>query len=145
MKKFTKYIPIFIPLIIGTIIGLIFNTNNYSIMNKPALSPPSIVFPIVWTILYLLLGISYYLTTKTKEINKVYYLNLFLNFIWPILFFNFKLYLISVAVLLLLIINLIELIVIFYKDNKTSGYLNIPYLIWLLFAFYLNIGVYILN
>lgn len=145
MKKFTKYIPIFIPLIIGTIIGLISNTNNYSIMNKPALSPPSIVFPIVWTILYLLLGISYYLTTKTKEINKVYYLNLFLNFIWPILFFNFKLYLISVAVLLLLIINLIELIVIFYKDNKTSGYLNIPYLIWLLFAFYLNIGVYILN
>lgn len=145
MKKFTKYIPIFIPLLIGTIIGLISNTNNYSVMNKPALSPPAIVFPIVWSILYLLLGISYFLTNKTREINKVYYLNLFLNFIWPILFFNFKLYLISVAVLLLLIINLIELIITFYKDNKTSGYLNILYLIWLLFAFYLNIGVYILN
>lgn len=145
MKKIIKYVPIFVPLIIGTIIGFISNVNNYSIMNKPSFSPPSIVFPIVWSILYLLLGISYYLTKKTKEINKIYYLNLILNYIWPILFFNFKLYLLSVAILLLLIITVIEMIITFYKDNKISGYLNIPYLIWLLFAFYLNIGVYILN
>ena len=64
MKKIIKYLPIFIPLLLGTLVGIIIPSNNYSIINKPPLSPPGIIFPIVWSILYLLMGISYFLVNK---------------------------------------------------------------------------------
>ena len=145
MKYVKKYLPIFIPIILGTIVSFIIKTDNYDIINKPVLSPPKIVFPIVWSIIYLIMGYSYYKTSKDTEETKIYYLQLIINLTWSIIFFNFKLYFLAIIWIMLLIYLVIKMIKLFYNDNKLSAYLNIPYLIWLIFAFYLTIMVYLLN
>src|SRR5699024_589454 len=110
---------------------------------------PGFIFGIVWTILYILMGISYgILDTKNlmdEKINKIYYLQLIVNLIWPILFFVFKWRLFSAIWIILLVILVIKMIIDFYRKNKLSAYLQIPYLLWTIFATYLNIGVYLLN
>ena len=128
----------------GGIIGLIINPfMNYQNLNKPPLSPPGIIFPIVWTILYIIMGYSFY---KQDEQNKtIYYTQLVVNGLWSIFFFVFKWYLFSFIWIILLIILVIIMIKEFYKLNKLSGLINIPYLIWLIFAAYLSFGVYLLN
>ena len=144
--KFIFYV--FLPLTLGGIVSLFFDTNSYSLLNLPSLSPPPIIFPIVWSILYLLMGISYYIISYDNLnllVSKLYYLQLLLNIIWPILFFNYNLYLLASLDILLMIIILVNLILKMSTINKTSGLLNIPYLLWLLFAFYLSTGVYLLN
>lgn len=142
MKNLIKNI--LIPVIMGAIVGLIINPfMNYQNLNKPPLSPPGIIFPIVWTILYIIMGYSFY---KQNEQNKtIYYTQLIVNGLWSIFFFVFKWYLFSFLWIILLIILVIIMIKEFYKINKLSGLLNIPYLIWLLFASYLSFGVYLLN
>ena len=142
MKKLIKNI--LIPVIMGGIVGLIISPfMNYNNLNKPSLSPPGIVFPIVWTILYIIMGYSFY---KQNEQNKhIYYTQLIVNLLWSIFFFVFKWYLFSSLWIVLLIILVIIMIKKFYEENKISGLLNIPYLIWLIFAAYLSFGVYFLN
>lgn len=145
MFKFIFYV--FLPLILGSIVSLLFDTSSYSLLNKPPLSPPKIIFPIVWSILYLLMGISYYIISyekNNKKVSVLYYLQLSLNIIWPILFFKFNLYFLATLDIVFIIVTLVNLIYEMYKINKTSGILNIPYLLWLLFAFYLSFGVYLL-
>ena len=138
MKNLIKNI--LIPVIMGGIIGLIINPfMNYQDLNKPPLSPPGITFPIVWTILYIIMGYSFY---KQNEQNKtIYYTQLIVNGLWSIFFFVFKWYLFSFIWIILLIILVIIMIKEFYKLNKLSGLINIPYLIWLIFAAYLSFGV----
>lgn len=141
---------ILIPLILGGIVGLIVSRfMDYNTLQKPPLSPPGFLFGIVWSILYILMGISYgILATKNLvdyRVNKAYYLQLIINLIWPILFFVFKWRLFSCIWIILLIIAIIYMIVVFYRKNKLSAYLQIPYLLWTIFATYLNIGVYLLN
>ena len=141
---------ILIPLILGGIVGLIVSRfMDYNTLQKPSLSPPGFLFGIVWSILYILMGISYgILATKNLvdyRVNKAYYLQLIINLIWPILFFVFKWRLFSCIWIILLIIAIIYMIVVFYRKNKLSAYLQIPYLLWTIFATYLNIGVYLLN
>ena len=128
----------------GGIVGLIISPfMNYNNLNKPPLSPPGIVFPIVWTILYIIMGYSFY---KQNEQNKtIYYTQLIVNGLWSIIFFIFKWYLISTIWIILLIILVTIMIYKFYKENKIAGLINIPYLIWLFFALYLSFGVYLLN
>ena len=142
MKKLIKNI--LIPVIMGGIIGLIISPfMNYNNLNKPPLSRPGIVFPIVWTILYIIMGYSFY---KQNEQNKtIYYTQLIVNGLWSIIFFIFKWYLISTIWIILLIILVTIMIYKFYKENKIAGLINIPYLIWLFFALYLSFGVYLLN
>ena len=140
-----KIISLFLPLILGTIVGLIINSSEYISLNQPPLAPPSILFPIIWSILYLLMGISYNLTTKTKDIKFIYYLQLIFNYLWSFIFFAFEMRFLAIIWIIILIFLVIIMIIRFYKDNKLSGYLQIPYLIWLLFALYLSIGIYILN
>lgn len=142
MKKLIKNI--LIPVIMGGIVGLIISPfMNYNNLNKPSLSPPGIVFPIVWTILYIIMGYSFY---KQNEQNKtIYYTQLIVNGLWSIIFFIFKWYLISTIWIILLIILVTIMIYKFYKENKIAGLINIPYLIWLFFALYLSLGVYLLN
>lgn len=141
---------ILIPVILGGIVGLVISRfMDYNTLNKPPLSPPGFIFGIVWTILYILMGISYgILDTKNlmdEKINKIYYLQLIVNLIWPILFFVFKWRLFSAIWIILLVILVIKMIIDFYRKNKLSAYLQIPYLLWTIFATYLNIGVYLLN
>lgn len=121
-------------------------------MNQPPLSPPSLVFPIVWTILYTLMGISGYLISESgaseeaiMEAQTIYYFQLALNFLWPILFFGLNWYFIAFLELIVLWLAVIAMIRQFTEISQLAAYLNIPYLIWLTFAAYLNLGVWWLN
>lgn len=151
MNKFIIYLKnIVIALAVGGIIGFIISDFiDYSELIKPPLAPPGYVFGIVWSILYILMGISYSILEVNNELDektkKVYYIQLFVNALWSIIFFVFKLRFVSIAWIILLIILIIEIIKLFYNKNKVSAYLQIPYLIWIIFATYLNMGVYILN
>ena len=148
VKKYFK--AILIPAILGGIIGFIISGYlDYEILEKPLLSPPNIVFPIVWTILYVLMGISYGILDDKllvdSDINKIYYTQLIVNLLWSIFFFVFKWRLFSFIWIILLIILVILMIIKFSSKNKISGLLQIPYLILILFASYLNLFVYLLN
>ena len=147
MKKLKNAFYILLPIILGSIIGLTTSKYiDYQYLNKPLLSPPKILFPIMWSIIYILLGISYYLyKKKTDKTSYIYYVGLFVNLMWTILFFVFKLRFVSIIWILLLDILVYLILKEFKKINKISFYLNIPYFIWCLFATYLTIGIYILN
>lgn len=147
MNKFKLFIDILIPVAIGGIVGFIINPYiDYNSLVQPPLSPPSIVFPIVWTILYVLMGISYYLLKNSSKKEKIiYFIQLGVNALWSVFFFIGKFYLFSFIWIVLLDVLVIFMIGIFYHNNKASAYLQIPYLIWILFATYLNLGIYILN
>ena len=126
------------------------NQNIYDVINVPAFAPPSWLFPIVWTILYILMGISSYLvseenTEESKQALSIYYLQLVVNFLWSIIFFNVRNFLFAFIWLILLLVLIIIMIYRFYKVNKTSAYLNIPYLLWVIFAGILNLSIVILN
>lgn len=151
MKKIIKLLfYLFFPLLVGGIISfLIKDYIDYTNLVKPIPAPPKVLFPIVWTIIYLLMGISYTLYKKNKndfvKIDFLYYLQLLVNAGWSIIFFLWKARLLAIIWIILLDILIIALIFEFYKEEKISAYLNIPYLIWSLFATYLTIGIYILN
>ena len=150
-EKTKQYIKsILIPVIVGGVVGLlIFKSIDYNSLNKPFLAPPSIVFPIVWSILYILMGVSYGIL-ETRDLiedktNIIYYWQLIANAIWPILFFLFKWRLIAFIWIIILAISVLIMIIEFFKKNKIAGALQIPYLLWTIFATYLNFGIYILN
>ena len=151
MEKLKIYAKsILIPVIIGGIVGiLISNYIDYDSLIKPFLAPPSIVFPIMWTILYILMGISYgILKSKNllnSEIKWIYYLQLFVNAMWSIIFFIWKWRFFAFLWIILLDVLVIILIIKFYQKNKIFQLLQIPYLLWTLFASYLNLSIYLLN
>ena len=125
---------------------------RYQSFNQPPLSPPGIVFPIVWAVLYALMGIASYIiyeqagrTKEGKDALSFYLAQLFVNFIWPIVFFRAEAYWLAVVVLIILLALVVITMLKFRKINKTAFYLMIPYLLWLIFATYLNIGVAVLN
>ena len=151
MSKFKLYAKsILIPVVIGGIVGLIISGSiDYNSLQKPIFAPPAILFPIVWTILYILMGISYGIL-EDKSLNDlntkfIFYFQLFVNALWPIAFFMLKWRLFAFLWIILLDILVIIMIFKFYKKNKISGLLQLPYLFWLLFASYLNLFTYILN
>lgn len=141
---------IILPIALGGLVGLIISQfMDYNTLQKPPLSPPGFIFGIVWSILYLLMGIAYgmlvYKGKSDAEVSKTYWTQLIVNLIWPILFFVFKLRLFSSIWIIILLILVIGMVIKFYKKDKIIGYSQIPYLLWIMFATYLNIGVYILN
>ena len=148
MKKNLFYL--FFPIVIGSLVGwFISGYIDYTTLAKPPFAPPKIIFPIAWTIIYLLLGISYYLLNKNSDVTpterRIYYLQLFVNYLWSFIFFVFKFRLLAVLWIILLDILVYYMLYLFYKKYKLSAYLNIIYLIWITFATYLTIGIYILN
>lgn len=151
MSQFRIYfISILIPVGVGLIIGAITSSSmEYNTLIQPVLAPPSILFPIVWTILYVLMGISYgMLQSKdlvNSEIRFIYYLQLFVNSMWSIIFFTFEWRLFAFIWILILILLIIMMIIKFYNKDKVAGLLQIPYLLWALFASYLNFSIYLLN
>ena len=118
---------------------------NYESLTLPSLAPPGITFPIVWTILYILMGISAYLISQKDKVPTIYYIQLFVNALWSIIFFVFKLRLLAFFWIVLLIFLVVIMIYKFYKIDKTAAYLQIPYLLWIAFASYLNLSIYLLN
>lgn len=151
MSNFKIYLKsILTTVILGGLVGLIISGFiNYETLERPLFSPPSSIFPIVWTILYVLMGISYGILKSNglvnQEINLIYYSQLVVNLLWPILFFVLEWRLLAFLWIILLIVLVINMIIKFYNKNKLAGLLQIPYLIWLIFAAYLNLGVYLLN
>ena len=150
IKKLLFYI--ITTILIGTIPSIfVFKSMNvYNSLNRPPLSPPSIVFPIAWTILYILMGISIYIIMQSKRKLKknarlIYYIQLITNALWTPIFFGFKEYFLAFLWILMLIVFVITMILTFYKISKKAAYLQIPYLIWLLIADLLNISIVILN
>ena len=163
MKKInvTKLIiAILIPLLVGGLSAFLTKDAmmTFNSIKKPALSPPGIAFPIVWSILYVLMGIASYLIYNLdikklsdeqivlrKNVLVVYGVQLIFNFFWSIIFFKFSMYKFAFAWLVILWI----LIVIFIKNaiklNKASAYLMIPYILWITFAGYLNVMIAMLN
>lgn len=150
MKKWlTTLFYLFLPIILGSIIGfLISGQLDYNSLNRPPLSPPSILFPIIWSILYLIMGVSYFLYRKENnnfETKVIYYTQLVVNLFWSIFFFLLKWRFFSILWIIILDFLVLYLIKRFIEEKKLSAYLNIPYLIWCLFATYLTIGIYFLN
>ena len=143
-----------IPLGVGAVSALLTKESMeiFENLNQPALSPPGWLFPVMWTVLYILMGISSYLIltsgeepSKVQRAISVYGYQLAVNFLWPPFFFNFRWYFVAFLWLLFLIILVVVMIGRFYKLEKRAAYLNIPYLLWLIFAGYLNFSVYLLN
>lgn len=152
-KLLPFFISIAIPFAIGGLSAFFTNSNMelYKNLNLPAAAPPSIVFPIAWSILYLFMGISSYLIYRCAPSPQrssalcAYGIQLAINFIWPLLFFNLQWYSFSFVWLVLLLIMVIYMITQFYPISKAAAWLNFPYVLWLLFAGWLNLFVVILN
>ena len=145
---------ILVPLVAGAAAGMISGSGMaaYEQMAKPPLSPPGWVFPVVWSILYLVMGYASYRILESgaaeEEIKKaltLYGLQLAANFIWPLLFFGGGWFLLSFFWLILLWVLIFLTIQAFSKIDETAGNLLIPYILWVTFAAYLNFGIYILN
>lgn len=150
LKKYkTLILYILIPIIAGFIGNLLGGGNQiYDKINKPFFAPPPILFPIVWTVLYVLMGISAYLVSKEENSKKaltIYYIQLAVNVLWSFFFFRLNVFLFSSIWLLILIILVVYMIYEFLKSNETAAYLQIPYALWVTFAFILNYAIYMLN
>ena len=135
LKKLAKYIAI--PLLLGGVIGIITSkqSSNYG---GPV---PGWIFPVVWSILYILMGISSYLISNNKKLLNIYYINLAVNLLWPIIFFTLGLKTLAFFWILILILIVGYMIYKFYEENKLAAYLQIPYIIWLIFAALLNLSM----
>ena len=126
---------------------------DYALFEKPPLAPPAWLFPVVWSILYLLMGVSLYIVLtkpgvaddRRRAAVTVYLLQLAVNFIWPLIFFNLGAYLPAFLWLLLLIVLVIVMIYRFCGISKIAGLMNLPYLVWLCFAAYLNYAIWMMN
>ena len=156
LKKLKPYIvSVVIALAVGGLSALVTSGSMdvYSKINRPALSPPAILFPIVWTILFTLMGISaaiirQFWEKKPGDVRNslvVYAVNLVVNFIWSLIFFNMQAYLFAFIWILLLIAVIVAMIVLFRRVSPLAAYLQIPYLLWVCFAAYLNLAIYLLN
>jgi translocator protein len=155
MNRYLKLILcITAPLIIGAISGIATakNINNwYVILIKPNFNPPNYLFGPVWTFLYLLMGISFYIILQSPkhEIKKqailIFCIQIFLNFCWSFLFFKYHWLGIAFIEIILIWLSIITMIINFYKINKIAAYLQIPYLLWVSFASVLNGSIWYLN
>ncbi len=142
-----------IPLAVGALSALLSGgMEAFSQMNKPPLSPPGWLFPIVWTILYLLMGFASWLVLisdapkrKIRHALVVYGIQLAVNFFWSLIFFGAEQYLLAFVWLILLWVLIIWTMVKFYDIRQLAGELLLPYLLWVTFAGYLNFAIYLLN
>lgn len=143
-----------IPLAVGGVAALLTGDGmkTFETLHKPPLSPPGWLFPVVWTLLYVLMGIASYcaaVSGKSQERIKkalvLYGIQLFFNFLWPIFFFNWSMYLFAFGWLAALWLLILATAAYFYRLSKGAGALMIPYFLWVAFAGYLNWGIYLLN
>ena len=122
----------------------------YQALRQPPLSPPGWLFPIVWTILYVLMGIAAYLVWVRDSTGRngallFYGLQLAFNFVWTLIFFNLQNHGLALLWILILWVLILITTVRFFRETKAAGWLMVPYLLWVSFAVYLNAGVWLLN
>lgn len=152
MNKKKLIISILIPLIIGGLSSLLIKDHLYiyPTLNLPPLAPSSSLFPIIWIVLYILMGIScYYVVISNSKLTEkallLYGFQLIVNFFWPLFFFNLNNYFLALIILIILLLTIIFMLVVFKQINKLSFYLNLPYLFWIIFALYLNFMIFLNN
>lgn len=154
IKKDEFAIAVLLPVAVGTVAAYLTRGAQmvFGMMNQPPLSPPAWLFPVVWTILYVLMGIASYIVYRqgseredVKEALRLYAIQLAFNFFWSIFFFNFQWYLFSFVWLVALWVLILLTILRFRRVSPAAAYLMIPYLLWVTFAGYLNLGIYLLN
>ena len=154
MRKKDFIIAAAIPILVGVFAGILTKDGMMAFagMNKPPLTPPSWVFPVVWTILYAMMGIASYLVTVSgkdsllvDEALLFYGFQLVFNFFWTIVFFGFEKYFAAFLVLAALWLLIFHTIRLFWPISRVAATLMIPYLVWVSFAGYLNLGVWLLN
>lgn len=140
---------VLVPIALGALVGWVSGSfRGFDGINMPSFAPPKILFPIVWSVLYILMGISRYLIFENGDDAKavgVYNVQLAINLLWSFFFFIFKWYLFSFLWIVLLIVVVVLMIMKFYSISKTSALLQIPYLLWIVFAAVLNYAIYVLN
>lgn len=140
-----------IPLAAGGLSALLTHGSmeSFEALNKPTLSPPGWLFPVVWTVLFVLMGIASYLAAVSGGPNRtalaVYGVQLLFNFVWPLLFFRLAQYLPAFIWLVILWVLILVTAVLFYRISKPAGYLMLLYLAWVAFAGYLNLAIFLLN
>ncbi len=155
-KKLKPYIiSVAIALAVGGLSYLLTSKSMefYSTINKPALAPPGWIFPIVWTILFILMGLSAAIVytdklstdKQRKDALTVYAVQLIFNFFWTLIFFNLRAFLFAFIWIIILWALIIVMIIEFYKIRKLAGIIQIPYFLWVTFAAYLNLMIYLLN
>lgn len=153
-KIFQLLVAILLPLAVGGLSGLLTQNSRvfYAALEKPPLSPPGFIFPIVWTILYILIGIASYLVYRqgydkpyVKDALRYYAASLTLSFIWPLVFFRFQMLFGAFWVLLLLWLIAGIATAKFYRIEHAAGLLMLPYWLWITFAGYLNLATWLLN
>jgi len=152
MKKIWKLIiSLLLPFLVSAVGGFFTSSSVstwYVELNKPSFNPPNWVFGPVWTILYLLMGISLYLVWIKKYDKKAFTafgVQLFLNMLWSIFFFGMQLPLLAFIEIIFLWTAILVTIIYFYRIKKASAYLLIPYLLWVSFAALLNFFIFYLN
>jgi len=147
-------ISIALPLVLGSVAGMFTSQSVpdwYAALNKPAFNPPDWIFGPVWTLLYLLMGISFFMVWKQEKGKLrnlailIYSVQMFLNFAWSFIFFYFKLIGLALVEIVLLWCAIILMLVLFKKIKPIAAYINTPYLLWVSFAAILNAAYYILN
>ena len=136
--------------ILGSVVTLGSISTWYSTLNKPSFSPPNYLFGPVWTTLYILMGIALYLTLQTKNSGKksavqIFLLQLFLNFLWSLVFFGFHQIFLAFLVIIVLWLSIFQNIRVFLKISKPAGYLLLPYIVWVTIAAVLNLSLFLLN
>ena len=141
-----------VSLLAGSLSALLTGENMmiYQTVAKPALAPPAVLFPIVWTVLYLLMGVGAAMVYNARGDYRrlgllLFFAQLAVNFFWSILFFNLRAFLFAFVWLILLWVLAAAMLIAFFKTRRAAGLLQAPYLLWLTFAAYLNFSVYILN
>lgn len=153
-EKSTLLLCLVIPVAVGAVAGALTSQSMrvFSGLNQPSFAPPGWLFPVVWTILYLLMGLASYLVLTSdaspKDIRRamiLYAAQLVVNFFWSLIFFNLGNYLFAFVWLLLLWVLVLLTTWQFSKCSKTAAYLMIPYILWITFAAFLNYMIYILN
>lgn len=155
MKNFLKLISFVLICFIPGIIGGFFTVNNlypwFSLLAKPPFNPPAWIFSPVWTLLYILMGVSLFLiindnNSKSKTQGLIFFIiQLILNGLWSIVFFCLHQILLAFIVIIALLVFIILSMINFYKVSKSAMYILIPYLLWVSFASILNISLYLLN
>ena len=148
----TLIVCIAIPFVVGAIASLLTRDGmiSFNFMNKPPLSPPAWLFPVAWSILYILMGIaSFFIVISSHESSAtglvLYIVQLAFNFVWSLIFFRFEAYTFSAIWLAMLIALIVALIINTSEYSRPAMYMLIPYAAWCCFAMYLNIGIAIMN
>ena len=146
------FISLFLSLGTGALASLFTadSREQYATLYKPPFAPPGWLFPVVWTILFILMGVAAYLvyisdSPQKTDALKLYLVHLFVNFSWSIIFFRLEWYLAAFIWLVLLWIAILCTLLLFRKICKAAGWLLVPYLLWVTFAAYLTLAIYILN